>query len=465
MAEGIPYDSPEGRAYAGAITSLMCGEAYLPVGARRRGPRDRSPVRRQPRADARGDRACTATPPIASRRAAVPLELRRAATDSGTPRSSRQAVRLPQRAGHGAGAHRDHRLHDGLRHHRHRARPRARQVQAAGGRRHAARSSTRRCRGPSTASATTRRAGPNPQAPRGHRHDRGRPGPQGRASAGLRLRLQGRSSGTRFISALGHLRMMGAVQPFLSGAISKTVNVPERHAIRRRSRSSTSRRGSWASRRWRSTATTARARSRSPPRAQAGVATFQPVRRKLPDERVAMTHKFSVEGHEGYVTVGLYEDGKPGELFITMAKEGSTLSGVMDAFATAISLTLQYGVPLEFLVNKFSHVRFEPRAGPTTPRSPTRSRSSTTSSAGWPRSSCRPRSRRQSAFSRYPATRAGRRRSRAAAAVAAGARALEGAQLFVNQADAPPCPTCGMMMVRSGSCYKCGNCGTVHGCS
>ena len=87
---------------------------------------------------------------------------------------------------------------------------------------------------------------------------------------------------------------------------------------------------------------------------------YRPVRRKLPDERSAITHKFSIAGHEGYFTVGLYEDGMPGEIFISMAKEGSTISGLMDSFATAISYGLQYGVPLKFFVDKFSHVRFEP---------------------------------------------------------------------------------------------------------
>ena len=87
---------------------------------------------------------------------------------------------------------------------------------------------------------------------------------------------------------------------------------------------------------------------------------FRPVRRKLPDERASITHKFSIGGHEGYITVGMYEDGTPGEIFITMAKEGSTISGLMDSFATAISYNLQYGVPLKFLVDKFGHVRFEP---------------------------------------------------------------------------------------------------------
>ena len=95
-----------------------------------------------------------------------------------------------------------------------------------------------------------------------------------------------------------------------------------------------------------------------------------PFRRKLPDERRSITHKFSVGGHEGYVTVGLYDDGKPGEIFIVMSKEGSTVSGLMDSFATAISLTLQYGVPLDALVNKFTHMRFEPAGFTKNPEIP-----------------------------------------------------------------------------------------------
>ena len=97
---------------------------------------------------------------------------------------------------------------------------------------------------------------------------------------------------------------------------------------------------------------------------------YRPIRRKLPDERHAITHKFSIGGHEGYLTVGLYEDGSPGELFVTMAKEGSTISGLMDSFATAISYSLQYGVPLKFFVDKFAHVRFEPSGWTGNPQVP-----------------------------------------------------------------------------------------------
>ena len=272
--------------------------------------------------------------------------------------------------------------------------------------------------------------------------------------------------GTRFIPAIGHLRMMGAVQPFLSGAISKTVNVPEE--------TTPSEIESLYIEAWKlglkSVAVYRDNCKGSQPLAALGLKleppALQPVRRKLPDERVAMTHKFSVEGQEGYVTVGLYEDGKPGELFITMAKEGSTLSGVMDAFATAISLTLQYGVPLEFLVNKFSHVRFEPSGWTNNPQIPY-AKSIIDYIFRWLAAKFLP-AEQQAAVGVQPLPAS---EGESLPAPQPQQRALPGmvtpigAQLFVNQADAPPCPNCGMVMVRNGACYKCMNCGTVHGCS
>jgi ribonucleoside-diphosphate reductase alpha chain len=157
--------------------------------------------------------------------------------------------------------------------------------------------------------------------------------------------------------------MMGAAQPFLSGAISKTVNMPRdttpadiaqaylegwklglkalavyRDGSKESQPLSTSTEGDKSA-----------DKSKSVPR-----------RERLPDTRTSITHKFNVAGHEGYITVGLYPDGRPGELFITMAKEGSTIGGLMDAFGTAVSMSLQYGVPLEDYVRKFSHTRFEP---------------------------------------------------------------------------------------------------------
>jgi len=274
-------------------------------------------------------------------------------------------------------------------------------------------------------------------------------------------------AGTRFIAPLGHLRMMGAVQPFLSGAISKTVNVPEDTTPEEIE--------SLFVEGWKlglkSIAVYRDNCKGSQPLAAAGEKAaepaFQPVRRKLPDERVAITHKFSVEGQEGYVTVGLYEDGKPGELFITMAKEGSTLSGVMDAFATAISLTLQYGVPLEFLVNKFSHVRFEPSGWTNNPQIPY-AKSIIDYIFRWlaakflaPEDQAAVGVQPLAADEAAPAAALPQPRQPALPGLDSG----NGRHMFVNQADAPSCPTCGMVMVRSGACYKCGNCGTVHGCS
>ena len=107
------------------------------------------------------------------------------------------------------------------------------------------------------------------------------------------------------------------------------------------------------------------------------------MRRRLPDTRTAITHKFDIAGHEGYLTVGLFEDGQPGELFITMAKEGSTIGGLMDGIGTLTSMALQYGVPLEALVKKFAHQRFEPSGFTKNPEIRNASRSSITCSAGW----------------------------------------------------------------------------------
>jgi ribonucleoside-diphosphate reductase alpha chain len=187
------------------------------------------------------------------------------------------------------------------------------------------------------------------------------------------------ANGTRSIHYNGHLKMMAAVQPFLSGAISKTVNMPEhstpadiaqvyidgwkmglkaiavyRDNSKRSQPLNTKKEGG----------TDAVAAAAAAPEVQT---VYKPLRRRLPDERASITHKFNVGGHEGYLTIGLYEDGTPGEIFLRMAKEGSTISGLMDSFATAVSLALQYGVPLRDLVNKFSHLRFEP-AGFTTNR-------------------------------------------------------------------------------------------------
>jgi ribonucleoside-diphosphate reductase alpha chain len=272
--------------------------------------------------------------------------------------------------------------------------------------------------------------------------------------------------GERYLTPLAHLRMMGAVQPYLSGAISKTVNVPEETPPEEIERLYVEawKLGVKAVAVYRDNCKGSQPLGTG--EKQVVAVAGKPTRRKLPDERVAITHKFSVEGQEGYVTVGLYEDGKPGELFITMAKEGSTLSGVMDAFATAVSLTLQYGVPLEFLVNKFSHVRFEPSGWTNNAQIPY-AKSVIDYIFRWMASKfLSPEEQAAVGVHPLPADEA-----KTVTVPAVRQPALPGldgsdaAQMFVNQADAPPCPTCGMVMVRNGACYKCGNCGTVHGCS
>ncbi len=183
-------------------------------------------------------------------------------------------------------------------------------------------------------------------------------------------------NGERSIHYMGHVRMMGATQPFLSGAISKTVNMPEAATAEDiedvylqgwklglkaiaiyRDGSKRSQPLSTGKKKDTSDSQTAVAAASS---AQQLTGEPKAYRRRLPAERAAVTHKFQVAGHEGYITVGLYEDGQPGELFLKMAKEGSTISGLMDTIATMTSVSLQYGVPLRDLVNKFAHVRFEP---------------------------------------------------------------------------------------------------------
>ena len=176
------------------------------------------------------------------------------------------------------------------------------------------------------------------------------------------------------------------------------------------------------------------------------------VRRRLPDERRSLTHHFSIGGQEGYVTVGLYEDGLPGELFIRMAKEGSTVSGLMDSFATAVSLALQYGVPLKILCDKFSHTRFEPSGWSGNPK------------IGYAKSLMDYLFRWLEL--RFLEGEQGvlfeRQRPSETQYEANSAKAL--AQV-VELGDAPTCQICGSLMVRNGSCYRCLECGSTSGCS
>jgi ribonucleoside-diphosphate reductase alpha chain len=185
------------------------------------------------------------------------------------------------------------------------------------------------------------------------------------------------------------------------------------------------------------------------------------VRRRLPEERRALTHKFSIAGHEGYLTVGMYEDGTPGELFIVMAKEGSVVSGLMDCFATAVSLNLQYGVPLQVLIDKFSHTRFEPSGFTGNPQIPI-AKSIVDYIFRWMALKFDQSAPTQNALDQTdPLAQPLRDEVKA---LPAGAPTRKG-DVFRNQADAPPCHTCGAIMVRSGACYKCGNCGATSGCS
>ncbi|HVC18595.1 MAG TPA: vitamin B12-dependent ribonucleotide reductase [Vicinamibacterales bacterium] len=282
--------------------------------------------------------------------------------------------------------------------------------------------------------------------------------------------------GQRSIHYMGHIKMMGAVQPFISGAISKTVNVPKEATVDEIMQAYVEswRMGAKAISIYRdgSKRTQPLNTSRSTPAetvqaASAAAVAAQPIRRKLPDERRAITHKFDIAGHEGYVTVGLFDDGTPGEIFLVMAKEGSTISGFADAFAQAISYALQYGVPLQVLVDKFSHVRFEP-SGMTKNPEVRFAKSIVDYIFRWmaakflsPEEQYRAGVNGRDAVAETadpPAAAAGAPIDDAAAA----GRAFAAMQ---NQEDAPPCSTCGAIMVRSGSCYKCANCGNTSGCA
>jgi ribonucleoside-diphosphate reductase alpha chain len=176
------------------------------------------------------------------------------------------------------------------------------------------------------------------------------------------------------------------------------------------------------------------------------------MRRRLPDERSSLTHKFSVGGHEGYVTVGLYEDGQPGEVFIKMSKEGSTISGLMDSFATAISLALQYGVPLKDLCEKFQHVRYEP-SGWTNNKDIPYAKSLTDYIFRWLGGRYISPEFKQTEAGETPNMRPTEPDPQ---------KALP---FTPTSIDAPICAECGSLMVVNGSCYKCENCGSTSGCS
>jgi ribonucleoside-diphosphate reductase alpha chain len=281
------------------------------------------------------------------------------------------------------------------------------------------------------------------------------------------------AKGQRSIHYMGHIKMMGATQPFISGAISKTVNVPKEATVDEIMQAyiQSWKLGAKAISIYRdgSKRTQPLNTSKEKDAGTGTAAAAAPVRRKLPDERHAITHKFDIAGHEGYITVGLFEDGQPGEIFLVMAKEGSTISGFADAFAQAISYALQYGVPLQALVDKFSHVRFEP-SGMTRNADIRFAKSIVDYIFRWLASKF------LSAEAQFHAgvngrdldeiTGHGRLTATAEAPPAAKAAAPASAfSTIQNQEDAPPCSTCGSIMIRSGACYKCVNCGTTSGCA
>lgn len=310
-------------------------------------------------------------------------------------------------------------------------------------------------------------------------------------------------NGVRTIKPMGHVMMMAAVQPFLSGAISKTVNLPEDasmgdvgdiyfEAWRRGLKAiAIYRDGCKRSQPLSTSLESKKTDEQSGPALP--VANFKPLtledlieaargmnandelgkklgmvkRRRLAAERTAVTHKFSIGGHEGYLTVGLFEDGTPGELFCTMAKEGSTISGLMDVFATAISLALQYGVPLKVLVEKFAHTRFEP-SGFTKNQDIPLASSVCDYIFRWLgkkflKGADRPEwlsTSQSELFDDEQVHKKGGEQS-------ASPQGPKVSPMSVNvvQQDAPPCQYCGNIMIRNGSCYRCANCGSTSGCS
>jgi ribonucleoside-diphosphate reductase alpha chain len=285
-------------------------------------------------------------------------------------------------------------------------------------------------------------------------------------------------NGKRSIHWMGHLRMMGAVQPFLSGAISKTVNLPEDATVEDVETAYVEgwKLGLKAIAVYRDGCKKSQPLNTSKKEESAKVISLEevrPRRQKLPDERVARTHKFSIAGHEGYLTVGLYDDGQPGEIFLKMAKEGSTVSGLMDTIATMTSIALQYGVPLKALVDKFSHTRFEP-SGFTNNREIPFAKSIADyvfrylGSRFLADETIAPDEQETDAESvGLEAPRPLLRAAVAGGSVDAPARSPKSGApaAFVNQADAPSCSDCGSIMVRNGACYKCANCGSTSGCS
>lgn len=322
-------------------------------------------------------------------------------------------------------------------------------------------------------------------------------------------------NGTRTIHYMGHVRMMAAVQPFISGAISKTVNMPHDATVEdveevysegwkmglkaiaiyrdgsKRQQALTTSKDKDSSKQEKTEVKKAEIEAKPIETVKVASAdAMTPRRRRLPDERRSLTHAFRIASHKGYITVGLYDDGRPGEIFVTMAKEGSVISGLMDSFATAISVGLQYGVPLPVLINKFVHSRFEPSGFTNNPNirmaksivdyifrwmalkfltaedqaklglnnldtpsnkltvgeAPSKDHEHTQVVSETAQATVQP-----NLFAKEPAK--------------TEPQAKAHTMTFDNSSDAPACDTCGSIMVRNAACYKCLNCGSTSGCS
>ena len=285
--------------------------------------------------------------------------------------------------------------------------------------------------------------------------------------------------GERAIHYMGHVKMMGAVQPFISGAISKTVNLPEKTSVDEVSQLLIEawQLGVKAIAIYRDNCKVAQPLSGSKDTSEEGrIAQIHalggvvaaPKRRRLPDDRTEVGRKFKVGEYEGYIHVGLFEDGTPGDIFVDIAKEGTTLAGLMNSFMISVSLGLQYGVPLEVYVSKFSHMRFEP-SGLTNDADIRVAKSIVDYIFRWMGKKFLSADQQEEAGILTPEVKA-----RLAAAYAAGEAAAPAAHeapptgqtaLFNSWEDAVECSKCGGRMVRTGSCYTCRDCGTNTGCS
>jgi len=307
------------------------------------------------------------------------------------------------------------------------------------------------------------------------------------------------SKGTRSIHYMGHLKMMAAAQPFISGAISKTVNLPNAATVddiseayiqawklglkavavyRDGCKQSQPLSAAGSKTALSSAGVSPAVALASSPALQEDNLDAPPraLRHKLKEERMSVTHKFNVGGHEGYIIVGLYPDGEPGEIFIKMAKEGSTVSGLMDSFALAVSISLQHGVPLKLFCEKFAHTRFEPSGWSSNP------------DIGFAKSimdyifrwlqmrflsgqqqflfeNLRPKPQVDVGGASSPAEDAISDLNATAGLRTGSIHAADALSELIDMGDAPSCHVCGSIMVRNGSCYKCMSCGSTSGCS